>query len=443
MKRLQTIVRNAVLTAVIAACMLCQGCRTGASRPLRTDSPADRREAYSEIERFTEVLLQIRQNYVEEESYSNIVAGALSGMLRSLDEHSDFLPPEHLAALEEDTSGQFGGIGIWIGTKDGVLTAIAPIEDTPAFRAGVLPHDRILKIDGEDTSDMTVETAVKKLRGEPNTSVKILIGREGLDQPKEYELVREEIKVPSIKGARMMEDGIGYVRLTQFSEPTAADLQTALDRLSTNGLRALVIDLRGNPGGLLSSAIAVSEKFLKPGQLVVSTKGRIQAMENRVAASGRYHLTDAPIAILINGGSASASEIVAGALQDHHRAVLVGETSFGKGSVQTVIRLTTDNTSAIRLTTAKYLTPSGREIQKLGIEPDIYVPVAMKDWRRIQIRRAHLEYPDSYTDKEKTEYQDVTDPQLEAAVQALKAVMVFKSNGSPKPALAVEPAPEK
>jgi carboxyl-terminal processing protease len=388
---------------------------------------SDRDSAYEQIEMLTEILMHIRKFYVEEKSYKDITAGALHGMLQSLDPHSDFLEAEAFQNMQDDTMGKFSGIGIQIGIRDGLLTVVAPIEDTPAFRAGLQARDRILAIDGEKTMNMTMNEAVKRLRGPKGTKVTISIARQGEDDIRDIEIVRDDIEVRSVKGVKILKDGIGYIRITQFAVPTAGMVQDALDKLAGQGMNALVLDLRHNPGGLLKTAIEITEKFLKKDDLIVTTRGRkgvSEPIENR--AGGDKHYTDFPMVVLVDGGSASASEILAGALQDHKRAVLIGETTFGKGSVQSVIQLKPDGRAAIRLTTALYYTPSERQINDKGIEPDIPVHVSPQEWQKIQARRAHLEEPALFTDEEKKPYSDVVDPQLQRAIDLLQAVKIFK-----------------
>jgi carboxyl-terminal processing protease len=384
-------------------------------------------EAYRQILLLTKTMMLIRKNYVDDKkvSYKDLIHSALDGMVDSLDPYSQFMEPTSFQELRDDTSGEFGGIGINVGVKDGLLSVIAPMEDTPAFRAGLLAGDKIIAIDGEKTDGLPMRDAVKKLRGAKGTDVQIKILRNR--DIKDFTLTRELIKVASVKGTRIMEDGIGYVRITQFSEPTPEMLQNALDKLFKQGLRALVLDLRNNPGGLLPTAIAVSEKFLKPNDLIVFTKGRGGRLTQPPAkAGGRVHYTDFPMAILVNGGSASASEIVSGALQDHKRAFLVGEVTFGKGSVQTVIR--DDDGTALRLTTAKYYTPSERVIHDKGIEPDIAVPVSAEEWQRVVEKRNVIESPALYADREKpADFDQIVDRQLERAMDALKGILIFQS----------------
>jgi carboxyl-terminal processing protease len=322
--------------------------------------------------------------------------------------------------MKDDTSGQFGGLGIFVGMKDGVPTVIAPMEDTPGFRAGILPGDKILEIDGKTTEGLVLDEVVKKMRGPPGTKVVLRLMRTKTQTLRVVEVVRAEINVPSVKDAQMLDDGIGYIRLLSFSEHTAADLQKALDDLSKQGLRALVLDMRNNPGGLLSSAVEVSQKFLRKGDLIVSTVGRTEKQLLIEKAGGRVHYLDFPMAILINGGSASAAEIVSGALQDQHRAFLVGEKSFGKGSVQSVIPL--DDGSALKLTTAKYYTPGKRVIHDHGIEPDIVVAMPPEDFRKLWLQRQR---PKNTPADDADAEARVSDVQLDRAVDALKGVLVF------------------
>jgi carboxyl-terminal processing protease len=387
----------------------------------------DPASAYDEMELLTEVMLLIKKHYVEEKSYEAITQGALQGMLSTLDPHSSFLDAEAYDGIQEDTSGRFSGIGIHVGMRDGLLTIIAPIEDTPGFRAGLQSGDRILKIDGKKAAGMQLREAVSCMRGGKGTAVVLTISRDDEEGPRDVEIVREDIEVPSVKGGNIIRDGIGYIRITQFAEPTAAALQEKLDVLATNGMDALVLDLRNNPGGLLKSAIEVAQKFLEKGALVVTTRGRATVLdEARVEGKGETHELNFPMAILVNQGSASASEIVAGALQDHGRAVLIGDTTFGKASVQSVIKLRADGKSAVRMTTAHYFTPSGREIHDQGIDPDIPVELTVEEWRRVQIRRAHVENPGVFPAEEVAKYTDVVDRQLERAVDLLQAVKIFR-----------------
>lgn len=389
-----------------------------------TDTDAS---AYDEIKLLTEVLLHVRKHYVDEKTYRDITYAALHGMLQGLDPHSDFLEPAAYESIQGETSGRFSGIGIHIGMREGVLTVIAPIEDTPAFRAGMQSGDRIVGIDGEKTTGFTLTEAVKRLRGEKGSEVKVTILRAGDEGPQDIEIVRDDIKVPSVKGTRFIADGIGYVRITTFSSQTAVSLIEEVDRLAAQDLRGLVLDLRSNPGGLLNAAVAVAESFLERGQLIVTTVGRDDDLSSDPRkASGEERFTGFPMAVLVNGGSASASEIVAGALRDNGRAVLVGDRTFGKASVQSIIRMKAEDGAAIRLTTAHYYTPSGEEIHDKGIEPDIVVEMTPAEWRDVQIRRAHVENPDFYSDEQKAEHEEVVDRQLERATDLLQGILIFQ-----------------
>jgi carboxyl-terminal processing protease len=401
---------------------------------------SQREQAYDKIALFTKVIEQVRESYVDGEktSYQDLIYGALRGMLQSLDPHSQFLDREGYEDMREDTAGQFGGIGVVVGVKDSVLTIIAPMEDTPGYRAGLMPGDKILEINGKSTEGLGLADAVKTLRGEPKTKVTLKILRTKTQELKTVTLEREEIKVISVKDAHLLEDGIGYLRLIQFNEKSAAELQEALDKLTGQNLKALVVDLRNNPGGLLSSAIEVSQKFLRRGDEIVSTLGRARSQQQIYKARGRQHFLDFPMAILINGGSASASEIVAGALQDHRRAILVGEKSFGKGSVQSVLPMSEG--TAIRLTTAKYYTPSHRVIHDRGIEPDIVVPMSPENWRKLMMLRAQPEGIDLEMDLdldseglEPDALQKVQDVQLQRAVDVLKGILTFTAKAQPEP----------
>jgi carboxyl-terminal processing protease len=331
----------------------------------------DSSATYENLKLFTEVLSIIQSQYVDEVPPKDLIYSAIKGTLRGLDPHSSFLDPEMYKEMQVETSGSFGGLGIEITLKDDILTVVAPIEGTPAYRAGVHPGDRIIKIEGIATKDMQLTDAVKRMRGKPGTKVIITIAREGLTEPKDFEITREQIRVQSVKNLQL-EPGIDYVRLRQFQEQTAADLETALEKDAKDGkIQGLILDLRNNPGGLLTSSVEVAEKFLDAGRLVVYTEGRVRNQNMRFQANAKRVFTDFPIVVLVNQGSASASEIVAGALQDWGRAVLLGTQTFGKGSVQTIIPLS--DGSGLRLTTAKYFTPKGRSIHGKGITPDIIV----------------------------------------------------------------------
>ncbi len=342
---------------------------------LLEDVDAGQDTHYESLKTFAESLSLVKKNYVEEVDEKDLVYGAIKGMLSSLDPHSSFMTPELFKEMKIDTKGEFGGLGIQIGIKDGILTVIAPIEDTPAHKAGVKAGDRIIKIDGESTKDISLFDAVTKLRGKPGTSVTITIIRKGLDKPKDITIVRDIIKIKSVK-SRILDEGIGYVKLTQFQQKTASELEKALTDLYKKEIYALILDLRNNPGGLLKSAVEVSSRFLPEGKLIVYIKGRSGDKTEFTAKNGNHYF-NLPMVVLVNEGSASASEIVAGAMQDWEQAVILGTQTFGKGSVQTVIPLS--DGSALRLTTARYYTPRGRSIQTTGITPDIVVRLEAKN----------------------------------------------------------------
>lgn len=331
-------------------------------------------DVYPELELFADALSAIEADYVDEINAKQLIYGALKGMLGTLDDHSQFLDPETYNEMRIETEGQFGGLGIEIAIRDELLTIVSPIDDTPAWRAGLKAGDRIVKIDGDLTRGITLAEAVKKLRGEPGTAVVLTILREEAKELLDISVTRAIITIQSVKDVKIIEDGIGYIRLAEFQEQTPKDLRAAIERLAQDGMDSLILDLRNNPGGLLDVAVAVSEEFLERGRMVVSTQGRRnnQNLEFRVRNS-KGHLNE-PMVVLVNGGSASGSEIVAGAVQDNRRGILVGEKTFGKGSVQTIIPLR--DGSALRLTTSKYFTPSGRSIHGEGIVPDVVVPSA-------------------------------------------------------------------
>jgi len=423
-----------------------------------TNVSAVPREDYENIETFTSILSIVKKNYVDEVNSKDLVAGAINGMLSSLDPHSAFLTPDLYKDLQMDTQGRFGGLGIEITIRNGILTVVSPIEDTPAYKAGVKAGDQIIKIEDEFTKDMTLVDAVKKMRGNRGTKITISIKREGISELLNFNLMRDTIRVQSVR-SRVLEDGYGYVRLAQFQERTDRDLQKSLETLSKEkgGLKGLVLDLRNNPGGLLTQAVRVSDMFLESG-MIVYTDGRLDSQKQKYFAHKEGTWSNFPIVVLINGGSASASEIVAGALQDHKRAVILGTKSFGKGSVQTILPL--DDNSALRLTTARYFTPKGRSIQATGIVPDIVIenPVVIpetkvEDKNRPILREenlpGHLRNPtlkpeikepqkDSKESEKKPEEDNRTvqptppnegtenDAQLKRALELLKGWDVFK-----------------
>jgi carboxyl-terminal processing protease len=391
------------------------------------------KETYENIELLTSILDIVQKNYVDEVSFDQMVAGAISGMLTSLDPHSAYLTPELYRELQVDTKGTFGGLGIEIAIRDGVLTVVAPIEDTPAYRAGVQPGDTIVKINGELTKDMTLLEAVKRMRGKKGTKITVSIAREGVPGLIDVTIVREVIKIQSVK-ARWLKPGYAYVRVTQFQERTAEDLRQALEGLGKEReIEGIVLDLRNNPGGLLAQAVQVADAFLDSG-LIVYTDGRLESQRQKYHAHKGATFDNFPVVVLVNGGSASASEIVAGALQDHKRAIVLGTRTFGKGSVQTILPLEKD--AALRLTTARYYTPSGRPIQATGIDPDIVLepePMTAADSgqpsagvREENLPR-HLEPESERSRSGKADDEWWTsDRQLDHALELLKSWHVFE-----------------
>ena len=323
---------------------------------------------FEELQAFTEVLSRIKSDYVESVDDEKLIEDAIRGLLNGLDPHSAYLNTTEFSDLKIGTTGQFGGLGIEVGMENGFVKVISPIDDTPAARAGVMASDLIIKLDDKSVKGMTLNDAVKIMRGKPNTDIKLTIVREGEAKPLVINITREIIRVKSVKN-RMLEPGFGYVRITNFQSRTTTDLLKAISELQKEEkLRGLILDLRNNPGGVLNGAVGVSDAFIDNG-LLVYTEGRINDSSHRYVATPGDSLHGAPLVVLINGGSASASEIVAGAIQDHKRGIILGTKSFGKGSVQTIQELR--NGSAVKLTTARYFTPNGRSIQARGIEPDV------------------------------------------------------------------------
>ncbi len=337
---------------------------------LLAEEEKTQKSPYEKLKVFSEILSLIESNYVEPTENDSMIEGAIKGMVKSLDPHTSYMPPASYKQMQVETTGKFGGLGIEISLRDGILTVVSPIEETPAFRAGIKAGDKIIKIEEESTLDMTLQDAVNLLRGETGSPVKITIFRKTFKVPKEFTIVRDIIKVRSIV-SKLYEDDIGYIKIRSFSKNTSSDLDKALEDLGQKGITKLILDVRNNPGGLLNQAVEVTDRFLNRENLIVYTKGRSDEQNMRFTSHDKVTGVSYPMIILVNGGSASASEIVAGALQDLNRAVILGTQTFGKGSVQTIIPLS--DGSALRLTTARYYTPSGRVIQENGIMPDIVV----------------------------------------------------------------------
>ena len=390
---------------------------------------------YSQISMFAKALEVIRQDYVDgnKTDYHDLVAAALKGMLSSLDPHSQFMDPNDFREMQDDTRSRFNGLGIEVTIRDGLPTVVSAMEDTPAAKAGILSGDQILKVNGTSTERMELQDVMNVLRGPVGRKVMLTLIRPSTKEIKEYTLERVEIKIASVKATHLLPPEltgafkIGYVRLIQFNEPTADDLSKALDSLQKQGMQALILDLRNNPGGLLNSAVDVCAQFLPPNTEVVSTQGRAASQQRdyttSVVGKERPHF---PMAVLVNEGSASGAEIVAGALKDLRRAILVGETTFGKGSVQNVLQL--PDGSALRITTAKYYTPSKQVIHGNGVTPNIRVPITGEQARLLFTMR-NIESMNPQDEKNAIKSRD---PQMLRAIDALKGVMIYAQQSASK-----------
>jgi len=414
---------NRVLSPFVFLCLSAAGLRAEEAGPA-----GDKDSAYEQIKMLTRAMELIRQDYVDDKkvAYEQLMRAALRGMLQSLDPHSQYMEPENFEDMKEDTESRFGGLGLHVTERNGDLIIVSPMEDSPGFRAGLLPGDKIIKIDGQSTEKLDLGAAMEKLRGAPGTKLTLTILRPGTKEIKDFELVRETIKVWSVKDARLLptettgQMKIGYARITQCNAPTAEELAKKLDELEKKGMQALVLDLRFNPGGLLGSAVDVAGMFLPPATIVATTEGRVASQTRKYSANPALRRrANYPVAVLINNGSASGSEIVAGALKDTNRAILVGETTFGKGSVQSVMPL--PDGSALRLTTAKYYTPSHQVIHEHGVSPTILAPMSQEQERALILTRRE-DLPDEQRTKDLANFRDT---QLDRAVDALKGVLVF------------------
>ena len=413
--------RYLLFLTLLLACVSAKGENTKKSE--NEDSP------YEQLEILTRAMQLIRQDYVNDSktSYKELTYSALHGMLESLDPHSQFMEPKDFKSMQEDTKSEFAGLGVTLTEKSGILTILHPMEDTPGFEAGLLPGDQILKINGESTEKLNNNSAIEKLRGKVGERVTLTINRPSTSQVKDFEIIRAIIKVPSVKDAQILplqgKARIGYVRITQFNEPTATELANALNTLEKDGMEALVLDLRYNPGGLLGSAVDVCGEFLEPNTLIVFTEGRTPSREYRTATTSTSQ-REYPIVVLTNYASASGSEIVAGALKDLGRALLVGETTFGKGSVQSVVSL--PDGSAARLTTAKYFTPSRKLIHEHGVSPHIRATLTHE--QETALLRSRRKGEDSTTPP-----RPPADPQLDRAVDALQATILSIKTAQVRP----------
>lgn len=396
-------------------------------------------ELFKQVQLFADAITLIDDDYVKKVEIKELIHGAIKGMMKTLDGYSQFLDEESFREIREETKGEFGGIGVEIGIRDGFLTVITPIEGTPASESGITAGDKVVKISGEITKDITLDEAVRKLRGTPGTEVSLTVMKES-GEMMDIVLKRAVIKLKSVKIAKMISGDIAYIKLVEFQERTARDLDEALKSLEKEGASCLILDLRNNPGGLLDSAIEVSEKFLEKGKLIVYTEGRDPRETTKFFSRINPDHSEIDIVVLVNKGSASAAEILAGALQDNKRALLLGETTFGKGSVQTVIPLKDD--SALRLTTAAYYTPSGRNLMDKGIEPDIKVEMDQKKnatdkmdlgvEKKSELFEKLEKEKDKNQNKEKPgelpEQTELEDEQIRAAVNILRGVKVFEAN---------------
>src|SRR6266481_1928236 len=390
---------------------------------------------YAQISIFAKALELIRQDYVDDNktSYHDLITAAMKGMLSSLDPHSQFMDPNDFRDMQDDTRSRFNGLGIEVSRKNGLSTVVTAMEDTPAAKAGILSGDQILRINGMSTERMDLQDAINVLRGPAGAKVGLTLLRPSTKEIKEYTLQRAEIKIQSVKGEKLLppeltgQFRIGYIRLIQFNEPTADELSKAIDDLQKQGMQALILDLRNNPGGLLNSAVDVCGQFLPPNTKGVSTQGRVPSQPHDYATSPvRKPRPNFPMVLLVNEGSASGAEIVAGALKDLRRAVLVGETTFGKGSVQNVLQL--PDGSAVRFTTAKYYTPSRQVIQGNGVTPNIRVGMTAEQERALYaLRNSGSVKPDEEINIIKTK-----DPQMLRAIDALKGVMIYAQQSAPK-----------
>ncbi|NQU74366.1 MAG: S41 family peptidase [Candidatus Omnitrophica bacterium] len=388
-------------------------------------------DLYKEIELFASAVSYIRNDYVDEVGSKDLIYGALKGMLMSLDSHSQFLDPKAYQEMKVETEGKFGGLGIEITLRDGILTVISPLDDSPAHKAGLKPNDMIVKIDGESTRNITIDEAVEKLRGESGTTVDLMILREDEKRLLDFNITRGIIEITSIKEPAILENGIAYIRLVEFQENTPKDLMEAVQGLKAEGMDSLILDLRNNPGGLLDISVEVAEVFLPKGEIVVSTKGRVELQNVVYKANYKRPYLDFPLLVLVNGGSASASEIVAGAIKDNKRGIIVGTKTFGKGSVQTVLKLA--DGSALRLTTAKYFTPSGQQIHGEGIVPDVVIPLLREPKEEGMLaakkREKVFEKIEDKTE-EKKEVEEVKtkkyDNQLQRAVDLIKGIKAYE-----------------
>ncbi|MCM8761128.1 MAG: S41 family peptidase [Candidatus Omnitrophica bacterium] len=400
----------------------------------KTAADKDREKAkskdnlYQQVELLADAISIVRSDYVDEVDSKKLIYGALKGMLSSLDDYSQFMEPDEYDEIKVETRGEFGGVGVEISLRDGILTVVSPIAGTPAEAAGIKAGDKIVKIDGKITKKMTLSEAVKLMRGKPGTMVTLTIWREGERNIFDVPIKRALVKVTSIKKADFIEDKIGYIKMVEFQENTTRDLDASLRKLESQGMDSLILDLRNNPGGLLEGAVDVAERFLPKDKVIVSIKARVPSENAIFKSSGRFNRGDYPLIVIVNEGSASASEIVAGAIKDNKRGIVIGTKTFGKASVQTVIPL--KDGSALRFTTASYLTPSGKLIKNEGIMPDVVVERDRSETKKKDVVDIfeEVEQIDSKRPQEqKAILEEQKDNQLDAAVNLMKAIKVYKS----------------
>jgi carboxyl-terminal processing protease len=423
----------------LVAVLLIVNLAIGAKIYLSSAHAADQKDSPdASLEIFADVLQRVRASYVDGTNltYQQLTYAALKGMVGSLDPHSEFLDPADYQELQDDTEGQFGGLGLVVIMKDGFVTVVAPMDDTPGSRAGILAGDRIVKINGQSAEKLSLDDAVKKLRGEPGTQVTITIQRPSSGIEKDYTLTRAIIQkdmVEDINGQKefpLGADKIGYIRITEFEDKTGDELEAALQKLQAQGMKALILDLRWNPGGLLDEAVNVCGKFLPRGQLVVTTEGRDPSEDSVRRADGHGdELKGEPIVVLVNFESASAAEIVTGCLQDLHRAVILGEKTFGKGSVQSIFPL--DDGSALKLTTAKYYTPSHKVIHEHGITPDIFVPMTDEEEAALLVKRSPGGI-ESLNETNRVRVEKIQDIQLQRAEDLLEGILLYSELSKPE-----------
>jgi carboxyl-terminal processing protease len=413
------------LLVVFAAAALGFGLAQYAARSAAPSWWPDR-ERERNVKYFREVLQLVKENYVEEPkaNYDELTRAALKGMLGELDPHSEFLSKEDFATTEEELGNQFGGVGIQVEQRDGKVVVISPIAGTPAEQAGVRRGDQLVKVDGKPLESPTLDKTVRLIRGEPDTEVTVTMFRPSANREIDFKLQRKRIKLQSVRHERLLRDGIGYVQVTQFSERTGEEFEKAVATLEKQGMRALVLDLRNNPGGLLDAAVEVCEAFFAKNELVVYTQGRSPDSREEHHAGGGHAPRTYPIAVLVNGGTASAAEIVAGALKDTRRAVIVGEKTFGKGSVQSVLELR--DGEGLRLTTARYYTPGGLTIHEKGILPHVEIEMSADDESKVRLQqsRPDLTAPAEFSDR--FGFQPIEDIQLLAAEELLVGVLATR-----------------